>query len=83
MLDEAHERTVDMDVLFGVCKKAALIRKDLKLIVTSATMDLEKFSKFYNNCPIFSIPGRNFPVEILYAKEIDEDYFEAALVTVI
>lgn len=55
----------------------------MKLIVTSATLDAEKFSKFYEDCPIYSIPGRNFPVEILYAKEMDEDYFESCLITVI
>lgn len=57
-------------------------RPDLKLIVTSATLDAEKFSKYFFECPIFSIPGRTFPVEILYTKEPETDYLDASLITV-
>ncbi|KAK9768112.1 DEAH-box ATP-dependent RNA helicase prp22 [Basidiobolus ranarum] len=82
MLDEAHERTIHTDVLFGLLKKTLTIRPDLKLIVTSATLDAEKFSQFFFNCPIFTIPGRTFPVEVLYTKEPENDYLDASLVTV-
>jgi len=82
MLDEAHERTINTDVLFGLLKVAVKKRPELKLIVTSATLDSVKFSEYFFQAPIFRIPGRTFPVEILYTKEPESDYLDAALVTV-
>ncbi|CAD0057270.1 unnamed protein product [Aureobasidium pullulans] len=73
MLDEAHERTIATDTL----KK----RPDMKLIVTSATLDAAKFSEYFNQCPILTIPGRTFPVEIMYSREPESDYLDAALTT--
>lgn len=58
-------------------------RADFKLIVTSATLDAEKFSNYFFNSHIFTIPGRTFPVEILYTKEPEADYVEASLITVL
>ncbi|SCU79000.1 LAMI_0A06898g1_1 [Lachancea mirantina] len=82
MLDEAHERTVATDVLFALLKKAALQRPDLKVIITSATLDAEKFSAYFMDCPIMKIPGKTFPVEVLYSQAPQMDYIESALDTV-
>ncbi|XP_062110900.1 probable pre-mRNA-splicing factor ATP-dependent RNA helicase DEAH5 [Humulus lupulus] len=83
MLDEAHERTIHTDVLFGLLKQLVQRRPDLRLIVTSATLDAEKFSGYFFNCNIFTIPGRTFPVEILYTKQPESDYLDASLITVL
>nr|CAI6528169.1 CBM_HP1_G0012640.mRNA.1.CDS.1 [Saccharomyces cerevisiae] len=83
MLDEAHERTVATDVLFALLKKAAIKRPELKVIVTSATLNSAKFSEYFLNCPIINIPGKTFPVEVLYSQTPQMDYIEAALDCVI
>jgi ATP-dependent RNA helicase DHX8/PRP22 len=82
MLDEAHERTVQTDVLFALAKKACSVRPELRLIVSSATLDAVKFSSYFYDCKIFRIPGNTYDVEILYTQEPERDYLEAALTTV-
>ncbi|KAG6373112.1 pre-mRNA splicing factor [Boletus reticuloceps] len=79
ILDEAHERSLSTDVLMGLLRKILSRRRDLKLIVTSATMNAEKFSAFYGNAPTYTIPGRTFPVEMFHSKSPCEDYVDSAV----
>lgn len=83
MLNDAHERTIYTDVLFGLLKQTVGRTPDLKLIVTSVTLDAVKFSQHFFEAPIFTISGRTFEVEVMYTKEPEIDYLDTTLITVV
>ncbi|MFH1154119.1 MAG: ATP-dependent RNA helicase HrpA [Pseudomonadota bacterium] len=86
IIDEAHERSLNIDFTLGILRTLVKKRRDLKLIITSATIDTEKFSQAFGNAPVIEVSGRLFPVELRYASpggrdEADQDdqgYVEAA-----
>ncbi len=78
IIDEAHERSLNIDFLMGYLKNLLQVRKDLKVAIASATLDLEKFSKFFDNAPIIELEGKTYPIEHIYLPPLtlDEDLDE-------
>lgn len=81
MIDEAHERTISTDVLFGIIKDVAKARPDLKVLITSATLNAKKFADYFSDCPIFSVPGRTFPVDIYHTTHPEANWLNAMITT--
>uniref|UniRef100_A0A4W6C8C3 ATP-dependent RNA helicase DHX29 n=1 Tax=Lates calcarifer TaxID=8187 RepID=A0A4W6C8C3_LATCA len=72
IVDEVHERSVQSDFLLTILKDVVMRRSDLQLILMSATVDCDKFSSYFNRCPVITIPGRTFPVEVFHLEDIVE-----------
>lgn len=82
MIDEAHERTVHTDILLALVKDLARERPEMKLLISSATMNAAKFAEYFDDAPIFNIPGRRYPVDIHYTPQPEANYLAAAITTV-
>lgn len=84
IIDQADERTIYTDILFGLVKDILRIRPDFKLLISlTTTSEAMKLSQFFNDAPIFTIPGRRFPVDIYYTKVPEMNYIHAAVQTII
>ncbi|VAH94346.1 unnamed protein product [Triticum turgidum subsp. durum] len=84
ILDEAHERSLNTDILLGLMKRLIKHRaSDLKVLITSATLDGLKVSNFFSGCPVLNIPGTIFPVEKFYSTDRPTNYIESSLRTAI
>ena len=77
IIDEAHERSLNIDFLLGYLKQLLPRRPDLKVIITSATIDAERFSQHFNGAPVLEVSGRTYPVEILYRPLTSKDEDDA------
>ena len=84
IVDEAHERSMTTDIVMGLVKDISRFRgDDVRVIISSATLNAQKFSEYFDNAPVFTVPGRRYEVEILHAKAPEPDYLEASMVTVL
>ncbi|EPQ63413.1 hypothetical protein BGT96224_5356B [Blumeria graminis f. sp. tritici 96224] len=82
MIDEAHERTVHTDILLALVKDLARERPEMKLLISSATMNATKFAEYFDDAPIFNIPGRRYPVDVHYTPQPEANYLAAAITTI-
>ncbi len=73
IVDEAHERSLNIDFLLGLLKRLLPKRPDLRVVISSATLDAERFSEFFDHAPVVTIPGRLFPIDVLWMPEEMED----------
>lgn len=84
IIDEAHERSMSTDIVMGLVKDIARFRgDDVRVVLSSATLNTKKFSNYFDDAPVYTVPGRRFDVDILYTKAPEADYVDACCVTVL
>ena len=79
VVDEAHERTINSDLILALLKDLSRRRTDFRLVVMSATLDAQRFSEYFKNAPVIRVPGRVFPVSVFYSQAPVADYLDAAV----
>src|SRR5690606_38362874 len=77
IIDEAHERSLNIDFLLGYLKQLLPRRPDLKLIITSATIDVQRFAQHFNDAPVIEVSGRTYPVDVWYRPPLDSNSEES------
>src|SRR5690625_5913143 len=75
IIDEAHERSLNIDFLLGYLKRLTRRRPDLKIIITSATIDTYRFAEFFAVAPVITVEGRGYPVEVLFKSSNVREHF--------
>lgn len=83
IIDEAHERSLHTDIIFPIVKDLCTFRENIRVIISSATLDAEKISAYFNSAPIFYVPGRKYNVDIYYTISNESNYLSAIVITIL